>query len=58
MRRLELRRCSTDSALERASPCVKLGAPRIGRLAMVREFQLLTVGFVFLFLGALVLGIF
>jgi len=25
---------------------------------MVREFQLLTVGFVFLFLGALVLGIF
>ena len=27
-------------------------------IAMVREFHLLTVGFVFIFLGAIVMGIF
>jgi hypothetical protein len=31
--------------------------PRSQEVSMVREFQLLTVGFVFMFLGAIVVGV-
>jgi hypothetical protein len=54
-----LRRCSTNFLLE---PALKMRhtTAAMGRrsVSMVRELQLLTVVFVFSFLGAIVMGVF